>query len=583
MAHQTDPKDPNSWIYGHTIGEYPNVAKDLALGKSMPTNPSVVRSDEAKNFVDTNNARGVSGSQPQDFSAYGGLKTFMPDATKMYNAMYGVSEEEQAKEDRIRLGMNMLTFFTQMGAEASKPGATALGAANIAGANTAQQYINQVEAKRTREDKKKSGVIDLASKLATFDATKSKANKTQLFTNNTDKPITLNNGKIVRANSNIRLSEKDIVASGDNVNLLVPYVKPEKQDSKIYTNTSKLDIIIDGVTLKPNESSRFSTNAINSIDGKIASNLSEQKTYTPSQKDRDRDNLYDLGSRFDTLTSKEYNLYSQLFQQAMKGKPTKVINPITKMEETVYEGGIDLSHFKLLPVPEGVDPDKIIASKRQVYSQDQTNSGEFAVRMISTDGIVNNLLAKGYKPNVTDLVSQLERFRQLGSIGATSTDAQRYFAATHNFIAAKLRKESGAAIGPKEYTDGLAQYFPLINESAQVTEDKKDRRQETMRAMAGAGMGPLLEFFPELKPFLTTKLGDKEYPIIRSQDYVKHQLENKIKTQGIFYTNTIKNLSVDQLKAKLADPNADKNLADFQIISIGNLIKKKLAEQNNAN
>ncbi len=104
-----------------------------------------------------------------------------------------------------------------------------------------------------------------------------------------------------------------------------------------------------------------------------------------------------------------------------------------------------------------------------------------------------------------------------------------------------------------------------------------------MRAMAGAGMGPLLEFFPELKPFLTTKLGDKEYPIIRSQDYVKHQLENKVKTQGIFYTNQIKNLSVDQLKAKLSDPNADKNLADFQIISIGNLIKKKLAEQNNAN
>ena len=165
MAHQTDPKDPNSWIYGHTIGEYPNVAKDLALGKSMPTNPSVVRSDEAKNFVDTNNARGVSGSQPQDFSAYGGLKTFMPDATKMYNAMYGVSEEEQAKEDRIRLGMNMLTFFTQMGAEASKPGATALGAANIAGANTAQQYINQVEAKKARDFKIKSDTISFASKL----------------------------------------------------------------------------------------------------------------------------------------------------------------------------------------------------------------------------------------------------------------------------------------------------------------------------------------------------------------------------------------------------------------------------------
>jgi hypothetical protein len=53
MAHQTDPKDPDSWIYGHTIGEYPNVAKDLALGKPMSINPSVVRPGEAENFVNT--------------------------------------------------------------------------------------------------------------------------------------------------------------------------------------------------------------------------------------------------------------------------------------------------------------------------------------------------------------------------------------------------------------------------------------------------------------------------------------------------------------------------------------------------
>jgi hypothetical protein len=165
MPHQTDPKDPNSWVYGHTVGDYPDVGKDLIDGKSMPIKPSLVRTEETDNFVDTNNARGVSGSRPQDFSAYGGLKTFMPDAEKIYNSLYGVSKEEQEREDRIRLGMNMLTFFTQMGAEASKPGATALGAANIAGANTAQQYINQVEAKRARDFKIKSGAISLASQL----------------------------------------------------------------------------------------------------------------------------------------------------------------------------------------------------------------------------------------------------------------------------------------------------------------------------------------------------------------------------------------------------------------------------------
>ena len=120
-----------------------------------------------KTLAETNiTGLGGSDTKEQDFSAYGGLKTFMPDATKMYDAMYGVSEEEQKKQDNIRFGMNMLTFFTQMGAEASKPGATALGAANIAGASTAQQYLKQIQTDKAREDKKKTGVINLASKLA---------------------------------------------------------------------------------------------------------------------------------------------------------------------------------------------------------------------------------------------------------------------------------------------------------------------------------------------------------------------------------------------------------------------------------
>jgi hypothetical protein len=106
---------------------------------------------------------GAAGNKTQDFTGYGALSNYLPIAEKYMNQMYSVSEEEQAKEDRIRLGMNMLTFFTQMGAEASKPGATALGAANIAGANTAQQYINQVEAKRARDDKLKSQNFNFSS------------------------------------------------------------------------------------------------------------------------------------------------------------------------------------------------------------------------------------------------------------------------------------------------------------------------------------------------------------------------------------------------------------------------------------
>jgi hypothetical protein len=63
--------------------------------------------------------------------------------------------------------MMMLNFFTKMGAESSKPGATAFGAANIAGADTASMYIKQVNAERARKDAERKDVIGLASQLKT--------------------------------------------------------------------------------------------------------------------------------------------------------------------------------------------------------------------------------------------------------------------------------------------------------------------------------------------------------------------------------------------------------------------------------
>ena len=175
MAHQTDPKDPNSWIYGHTIGEYPNVAEDLVSGKGMPKDPNsiVVRPGEAQSFVknQNNNAiNGVSDTSENDLKGLGaldGLNKYIPQAQKIYNSLYSKSKEQQEKEDRMNTGMMMLNFFTKMGAEASRPGATALGAASVAGADTASMYIKRVNADRARRDADKKGVVGLATQLMT--------------------------------------------------------------------------------------------------------------------------------------------------------------------------------------------------------------------------------------------------------------------------------------------------------------------------------------------------------------------------------------------------------------------------------
>ena len=50
------------------------------------------------------------------------------------------------------MGRAALKFFTTMGAQSSVPGATALGAANQAGALVAQDYLN-AEAKKDAENR----------------------------------------------------------------------------------------------------------------------------------------------------------------------------------------------------------------------------------------------------------------------------------------------------------------------------------------------------------------------------------------------------------------------------------------------
>jgi hypothetical protein len=471
------------------------------------------------------NITGLGGSdtKEKDFSAYGGLKSFMPDATKMYNAMYGVSEEEQTKQDNIRFGMNMLTFFTQMGAEASKPGATALGAANIAGASTAQQYLKQMENDKTREDKKKSGVIDLASKLATFDAAKSKANTTQLFTNNTDKPITLNNGKIVGANSNIRLSEKDIATSGDNVNLLVPF-KPQPKLDAFQRGKEVIDRI--GKLIIAGES-------------------------TPTQ-------------------DAEYSLY---YQQLTKGGERKTYDD--EGNETVVKiPGIDLtSQQNVYPLPKGITANDIISKKSRTYGESGKVAG-FGSRMLFNEGIIRDVFAKGYMINVGDITADTVGF---GTIGQ-SDEGKEFYNASRNWVAAILRRESGAAISAKEYADGLNQYFPRLGDTREVILQKQALRETATRGFIDEAGDAFTNIYKDAIPFLSyTKKDGEIVSILNPQGYARKQMENVYSGQDFFTKDTIDTFTVKDIQGILKkDP---KFLAKIYSLDDLKYMKKVLTEK----
>jgi len=121
----------------------------------------------ANNQTANNQMFGVSGTNTQALTggALNNITDYIPQAQTLMSTLYGKTPEQQEREDRINTGMMFLNFFTKMAAEASKPGATGLGSASIAGADTAQLFIDRVNKDRARKLKERQGVVSLATQL----------------------------------------------------------------------------------------------------------------------------------------------------------------------------------------------------------------------------------------------------------------------------------------------------------------------------------------------------------------------------------------------------------------------------------
>ena len=150
-----DNLTPGEYSYIPKAGDY----NTLLLQQNMKN------LDTATNLKNT--MFGASGTNTQALSggALNNITDYIPQAQTIMSTLYGKTPEQQEREDRINTGMMLLNFFTKVGAESSKPGATAFGAFNVAGADTAAKYINMVEKDRARKRKEKEGVVSLATQL----------------------------------------------------------------------------------------------------------------------------------------------------------------------------------------------------------------------------------------------------------------------------------------------------------------------------------------------------------------------------------------------------------------------------------
>jgi hypothetical protein len=219
------------------------VQEQLGVNNLVPGTYQYGNSATANNQTTSNQMFGVSGTNTQALTggALNNITDYIPQAQTIINTLYQQTPEQQEREDRINTGMMFLNFFTKMGAESSKPGATAFGAANIAGADTAKMYIDRKNKERERKLKEKQGVVSLATQLMSA-GSKGVAEKAYKFT----KPINIK-GVDYKKDSVEYFSQQEFNRLPNDIKrLLVPYSDPVVKEPAIGKNAFGEDIYITG-------------------------------------------------------------------------------------------------------------------------------------------------------------------------------------------------------------------------------------------------------------------------------------------------------------------------------------------------
>ena len=152
-----------------------------------------------------------------------------------------------------------------------------------------------------------------------------------------------------------------------------------------------------------------------------------------------------------------------------------------QVDTQTLPGGITVvradGKIDILPAP------KMLEGKS--LTEDQSKSIGFAARMMLNENTINNVVDTGYKPGgLFELGFTPERLQ--------SEDRKVYKAAKNNWIAAVLRKQSGAVISDKDYSDADLQYFPQPGDSKKVLKNKGDLRMTEQLSMKAA-IGPYAE------------------------------------------------------------------------------------------
>ena len=133
-------------------------------------------------------------------------------------------------------------------------------------------------------------------------------------------------------------------------------------------------------------------------------------------------------------------------------------------------------------------------------TEGETNAAGFAQRMELAQSIINNLPAGSQPGAGTRLAEAVPFFGGALARTGQSVQTQQFDQAAQDWIRAKLRKESGAAIGVDEAKQEYATYFPMVGDSAEKIAQKAEARRVVtlgMQKSAGKAYEPYTPLTPQ--------------------------------------------------------------------------------------
>ena len=118
-----------------------------------------------------------------------------------------------------------------------------------------------------------------------------------------------------------------------------------------------------------------------------------------------------------------------------------------------------------------------VAPRPARFTEGQGKSAGFANRMHDAEKTLSSFQAEG--------LSAAGRFKEALPLGnyLQTPEYQQYAQARRNFINAQLRRESGAAIAPSEFTSAEKQYFPSPGDGPEVIKQKEKNRRIAIDSM----------------------------------------------------------------------------------------------------